>query len=200
MVASLFGRPSFSMRALSAVSNRPDPITRPGCTLSDAIDSFVSINDMTIKFMGSVVELKYSLSVPEEALAEQRRLDRMFDDWLLNFENVAKENQSSNGVNLVVRKPHFSMPHPLTHPFNRSWDVIWRSRYGYAPVSHHTKLLGTNFALNSRRFSTGCNVSWTMSTDFQISSQRSSPSNLEFCPLFSLWQESADMERSVGGL
>lgn len=103
MVASLFGRPSFDTTSLSAEANRIDPIMKPHATMADAKDSLVNVIDKCIKFMANVAELKYAPSVPEEILIEQRRLDTIFEAWLLRFEDVAKTLPHTNAVNLMVR-------------------------------------------------------------------------------------------------
>jgi hypothetical protein len=107
MVASLFGRPSFDTSALSADSNRLDPIMKPQAMIADAKDSLVNVIDKCIKFMVTVTDLKYSPNVPGQILIEQRRLGRTFDAWLLRFEEIVKTWPPTNAVNLMVR-PSFS--------------------------------------------------------------------------------------------
>lgn len=90
MVAAIFGRPSFDLPALSAKPDQGDPIMKPQATIADAKDSLVNVIDRGMKFMVSIVDVKYSHNVPEEILVEQMRLDQTFDTWLCRFNGVTE--------------------------------------------------------------------------------------------------------------
>ncbi|TLD27724.1 hypothetical protein E2P81_ATG11012 [Venturia nashicola] len=124
MVASIFGRPTFDLPALSAKSDQGDPLLKPQATIADANCSLIDLSDKVLKFMASIEDLKHSPNIPAEILAEQLRLHREFDTWLFRFREVTKTLPPMNSANLMLAN-HLTIKIFLSaclSPFETVWD------------------------------------------------------------------------------